>query len=121
GPWGRGPTAAPGGWVEAATSAAMRLGEGAKAAGTVPAAVALCDHVLRRMLMIRLIQMISVLAAAAMAGIAAWTSLGDGGGPKPLAPAGPAQTKRVDAPRKSDSALGPIHGRVLSPDGRPGR
>ena len=55
-------TAAPAGWVEAATRAAMRLGAGegaAKAAGSVSAAVALSDHVLRRMLMIRLIQMIA--------------------------------------------------------------
>ena len=40
--------AAPTGWVEAATRAAMRLGEGAggaKAAGTVSAAVALSDHI----------------------------------------------------------------------------
>ena len=53
--------------------------------------------------MIRLIPMISVLAAAAMAGVAAWTSLGDEGGPKPVAPARPAQTKRVEGPRTSDS------------------
>ena len=108
-------TAAPAGWVEAATRAAMRLGEGAgaaTAAGTVSAAVALSDHVLRRMLMIRLIQMISVLAAAAMAGLSAWVSLGDGGGPKPVAPARQAETKRVEEPKKNEAGEGPIRGRA---------
>ncbi len=100
-------TAAPAGWVEAATRAAMRLGEGAgaaTAAGRVSAAVALSDHVLRRMLMIRLIQMISVLAAAAMAGLSAWVSLGDGGEPKPVAPARQAETKRVEEPERQTKA-----------------
>ncbi len=103
-------TAAPAAWVETTTRAALRLGEGAgaaKAAGMVSAAVALSDHVLRRMLMIRLIQMISVLAATTMAGLAAWTSLGDGEGPKPLAPAGQAQTKRVEEPNKNETGGGP--------------
>jgi RNA polymerase sigma factor (sigma-70 family) len=115
-------TAAPTGWVEAATRAAMRLGEeGAKAAGTVSAAVALSDHVLKRMLMIRLIQMISVLIAAATAGLAAWASLGDGGGPKAVAPAIEARTKRFEDPRKNEVGNGPIRGRVLTPDGKPVR
>ncbi len=115
-------TAAPAGWVEAATRAAMRLGEGAggaKAAGTVSAAVALSDHVLRRMLMIRLIQMISVVTVAATAGLAAWASLGDGGGGKPLTTAKAAGTKQVEEPKTRDAGSGPIRGRVLTPDGQP--
>ena len=50
--------------------AAGRGASGATAAGTVSAAVALSDRFLRRMLMIRLIQMTSVLAVAATAGLA---------------------------------------------------
>jgi RNA polymerase sigma factor (sigma-70 family) len=114
-------TAAPAGWVEAATSAAMRLGEGAEAVGTVPAAVALSDHVLRRMFMIRLVQMTSLLAAVAMAGVSAWVSLGGGGMPRPVASAGPAQTKRIEPAVSDRSGPGPIRGRVLAPDGRPVR
>jgi RNA polymerase sigma factor (sigma-70 family) len=117
-------TAAPTGWVEATTRAAMRLGEGArgaKVAGTVSAAVALSDHILRRMLMIRLIQMTSILAAAATAGLAAWASLSDSRGSKPLAPAIQAQATRVEEPRKNEAVNGPIRGRVLTPDGQPVR
>ena len=115
-------TAAPTGWAEAATRAAMRMGDGAggaKAAGAVSAAVALSDHVLRRMLMIRLIQMISVLTAAATAGLVAWASLGDGVGPKALAPAIEARTKRFEDAKKNEARNGPISGRVLTPDGKP--
>jgi RNA polymerase sigma factor (sigma-70 family) len=115
-------TAAPAGWVEAATRAAMRLSEGAggaKAAGTVSAAVALSDQVLRRMLMIRLIQMTSILATAAMAGLSAWVSLADGGGPRAPAPANNAQSKRVEEPKNDGAGDGPIRGRVLTPDGQP--
>jgi RNA polymerase sigma factor (sigma-70 family) len=117
-------TAAPAGWVEAAIRAAMRLSEGAggaKVAGTVSAAVALSDHVLRRMLMIRLIQMVSVLSAAAMAGLSAWLSLGVGGAPKPVAPFKQARAKQPEELKQKKVSDGPIRGRVLTPDGMPVR
>ncbi len=80
-------TAAPAAWIEATTRTVLGMGAatgGAKAAGTVSAAIALSDGFLRRMLMIRLIQMTSVLAVAATAGFMAWGSLADGVGPKSL-------------------------------------
>ena len=115
-------TAAPAGWVEAATRAAMRLGAGegaAKAAGSVSAAVALSDHVLRRMLMIRLIQMIAPLAVAATAGLVAWASVGVAG--RPDGPDAPAVVARRPAdPAAGDAedqpaGQGPIRGRVAGP------
>ena len=72
-------TAAPAGWVEATTRAAFGLdaaANGAKAAGAVSAAVALSDQVLRRMLVIKLIQMTALLTAVATAGLLAWTASG---------------------------------------------
>ena len=71
-------TAAPAGWVEATTRAALGLdaaANGAKAAGAVSAAVALSNQVLRRMLMIKLIQMTALLTAVATAGFLAWTAI----------------------------------------------
>ena len=115
-------TAAPAALIEATTRAAMGLGgaaSGAKAAGTVSAAVALSDGFLRRMLMIRLIQMTSVLAVAATAGFMAWGSLADGVGPKSL-PAGP-QAGPVAAAKDDVAGVGPIRGRVLDPGGKPVR
>jgi RNA polymerase sigma factor (sigma-70 family) len=120
-------TAAPAGWVEAATRAAMTLGaaaNGAKAAGAVSAAVALSDQVLRRMLMIRLIQMTSALAVVATAGFLAWASLGPGGEAMRVsapAAAAQAQTRRADDVSEAEAGNGPIRGRVLSPDGKPVR
>ena len=94
---------------------------GAKAAGAVSAAIELSDQVMRRMLMIRLIQMSCVLAVAATAGLLAWASLSEGGGPKPVAPAIPAQAKRLEDANKNEVGNGPVRGRVLTPDGRPVR
>ncbi len=118
-------TAAPAGWVEATTRAAMGLGAGAtgaKAAGAVSAAVALSDQVLRRMFMIRLIQMISLLAVVGTAGWLGWASLGGGGESKARnrpAPAAQEQARGAEDTRKAEAGQGPIRGRVLSPDGKP--
>jgi RNA polymerase sigma factor (sigma-70 family) len=115
--------AAPAGWVEAATHAAMALGaaDGAKAAGAVSSAIALSDQVLRRMLMIRLIQLTSVLAIAGTAGLLVWASMGPGGEPnRAVAPAAVAQARArlADEAKKVEAGNGPIRGRVLSPDGK---
>jgi RNA polymerase sigma factor (sigma-70 family) len=117
-------TAAPAGWVEATTRAAMGLGstaKGATAAGTVSAAVALSDQILRRMLMIKLIQVTVLLTAVASAGLLAWTSIGTGDESKRPASAAKAKPRPVDDPKPKDDLTGkvPIRGRVLAPDGKP--
>ncbi len=119
-------TAAPAGWIEAAVRVAFRPDAaviGAKAAGTVPAAVALGEGLLRRMLMIRLIQMTSFLAVAATLGMLAWVSVDDSREGKPrdagtpvARPAGPADAGKALADRPGRVIL---RGRVLTPDGQP--
>jgi RNA polymerase sigma factor (sigma-70 family) len=121
-------TAAPAGWVEATTRAAMALGttaKGAAAAGTVSAAVALSDQILRRMLMIKLIQVTVLLTAVASAGLLAWTSIGAGDESKRPAAAmkvaAKVQARPADDPKPKDAMPGkvPIKGRVIAPDGKP--
>ncbi len=120
-------TAAPAGWVEATTRAAMGLGGTAKgataAAGAVSVALALSDHVSRSMLMIKLIQATALLAAVVSAGLMAWSAIGTGDEPKHPAPAVReiANARSADAPKPIDEMPGkvPIGGRVLAPDGKP--
>ena len=125
-------TAAPAGWVEATTRAALGLGhtsKGSAAAGAVSAAVALSDQVLRRMLVIKLIQASALLTAVATAGLLAWSAIGAGDEPKrPAAPAvatAQDQTRQAEQPKSKDEkeqpGQVPIHGRVIAPDGKPVR
>ncbi len=122
-------TAAPAGWVEATTRTALGLdaaANGAKAAGAVSAAVALSNQVLRRMLVIKLIQMTALLTAVATAGFLAWTAAGPSKRPGALAVvAAQARTPSADAPKPKDdqdrSGKVPIRGRVIAPDGKPVR
>ncbi len=111
-------TAAPAGWVEATTRAALGLdavANGATAAGAVSAAVALSDQVLRRMLVIKLIQMTALLTAVATAGLLAWTATGVGDEPKrpvaaPVA-AVRAQARRAERPSRRTRRTRPASSR----------
>ncbi|MGP0066676.1 MAG: sigma-70 family RNA polymerase sigma factor [Isosphaeraceae bacterium] len=120
--------AAPTGWVASTTRAAMGLGstaKGAAAAGAVSAAVALSDQILRRMLMIKLIQATVLLTTVASAGLLAWTSIGAGDESK--RPAGAVKVAAKAKPRPADDpdpksempGKVPIRGRVIAPDGKP--
>jgi RNA polymerase sigma factor (sigma-70 family) len=124
--------AAPAGWVEATTRAVFGLdaaAKGARAVGAVSAMVALSEHVLRRMLVIKLIQMTALLTAVATAGLLAWTSIGAADQPKrqaaPTVVAIEAQAQRAEPPRQKDQkdqpGQVPIQGRVIGPDGKPVR
>ncbi len=110
-------TAAPAGWVEATTRAAMGLSHASRgaAAGAVSAAVALSDQVLRRMLMIKLIQMTVLLTTLASAGLLAWSSIGTGDEPKRPAAraiaAARAQTPRAGAPGRRTTGTSPARSR----------
>ena len=79
--------------------------------------------------MIQLIQMTALLTAFAMAGLLAWTSIGAGKESKRPATrditADPVQARArpAESPQSKDdkdrSGKIPIHGRVLTPDGKP--
>ena len=121
-------TAAPAGWVSATTRAAMGLSRTANvatAAGAVSAAVALSNQILRRMLVIKLIQAAALMTAVASAGLLAWTSIGTGDEPKRPAAAmkvaAKAQARPADDPKPKDAMPGKvsIKGRVIAPDSKP--
>src|SRR5689334_16850798 len=78
------------------------------------------------MLVIRLSQMATVLAAAATAGLLAWASIGTGAGLKDPAPAAitiaqRAPSRPVGGPEDDEENRISVRGRVIAPDGKPVR